>query len=116
MADTTLKIEENIAGLLCYVLLWVSGLAFLFLLEPENKFVRFHAMQSVIVFGTLTVALLIFYWIPHVGGVLSILTVLMMLGLWIVLMVMSFQGIEYKLPWAGDLAEKWLDKLPPRIF
>ena len=50
MVKTSTGLEDNIAGLLCYVAGWVSGLIFL-LIETENKFVRFHAVQSIIVFG-----------------------------------------------------------------
>ena len=59
MAKTSTGLEENIAGLLCYVLGWVSGVIFL-ILEPENKSVRFHAIQSIIVFGILNIAGIIF--------------------------------------------------------
>jgi uncharacterized membrane protein len=45
---TALGIEENIAGALCYVLGWLTGIVFL-LLEKENRFVRFHAIQSLVV-------------------------------------------------------------------
>ena len=47
MSKTSLNIEENIEALLCYVLTWVTGLLFL-ILEKDNKFVKFHAMQSII--------------------------------------------------------------------
>lgn|SRR5699024_1358722 len=47
---TAIGLEENIAGLLCYLFTFVSGIIFL-LIEKENKFVRFHAMQSLIFFG-----------------------------------------------------------------
>jgi len=42
--------DENVAGALCYGLGWVTGVVF-FATEPENRFVRFHAMQSMIAFG-----------------------------------------------------------------
>ena len=42
--------DENLAGALCYGLGWVTGLVF-FATEPENSFVRFHAMQSMLVFA-----------------------------------------------------------------
>ncbi|MEE8194196.1 MAG: hypothetical protein V3T73_01680 [Dehalococcoidales bacterium] len=54
MGKSSTGLDENVAGLLCYVLGWVGGLVFI-LIEPENKFVRFHAMQSIIVFGALNV-------------------------------------------------------------
>ena len=51
-AVSTVDLEPNVAGLLCYVGGWISGVIFL-LLEQKNKFVRFHAIQSIIVFGAL---------------------------------------------------------------
>ena len=107
MEKTSSGLEANVAGLLCYVLGWVSGLVFI-LIEKENKFVRFHAMQSIIVFGVLTVANFILSWIPVIGGFLAWVIGLLGLVLWIVLMVKAYQGATYKLPWAGNLAEKWV--------
>ena len=105
MEKSSTGLEANIAGLLCYVLGWVSGLVFI-LIEKDNKFVRFHAMQSIIVFGALTIVSIIFSLIPFVGSVLSTILSLLGLVLWIVLMVKAYQGTMYKLPWAGDLADK----------
>jgi len=105
MEETSTGLAENVAGLLCYVLGWVSGLVFI-LIEQENKFVRFHAMQSIIVFGALTIASFILSWIPGIGSFLSWLIWLLGLVFWIVLMVKAYQGTRYKLPWAGNLAEK----------
>src|SRR6202045_15491 len=45
-------LAENVAGLLCYVLGWVTGI--IFLLIDKRPFVRFHAAQSIVVFGALT--------------------------------------------------------------
>jgi uncharacterized membrane protein len=105
MEKTSTGLEANVAGLLCYVLGWISGLVFI-LIEKENKFVRFHAMQSIIVFGALTVASVVLGWIPLLGQVLSLLLSVLGLVLWIVLMVKAYQGEKYKLPWSGNLAEK----------
>ena len=105
MEKTSTGMDENVAGLLCYVLGWISGLVLL-LLEIESKFVRFHAIQSIFVFGVLTIAGIIVSWIPVVGVVLSSLIWLLAFALWIVLMIKAYQGQNYKLPWAGDFAEK----------
>ena len=105
MEKTSTGLTENVAGLLCYVLGWISGIAFI-LLEKENKFVRFHAIQSIIVFGVLTIAMIILSWIPVIGFVLGWIIWVIGLILWIVLMVQAYQGVKYKLPWAGDFAEK----------
>jgi uncharacterized membrane protein len=102
MKKTSMGLDENIAGLLCYVLGWISGFAFL-LLEKDNKVVRFHAIQSCIVFGIATVLLIIFnliFWV--LGLIIWILTAL----LWIFLMVKAYQGEKYKLKWVGEYAEK----------
>lgn len=98
-------LEANIAGLLCYVLGWVSGLVFI-LIEKESKFVRFHAIQSIYVFGALTIAIIILGWIPIIGWVISSLLWVLWIVLLIILMVKAYQGEKYKLPMVGDLAEK----------
>ena len=105
MEKTSTGLNENVAGLLCYVLGWVSGLVFI-LIERENKVVRFHAIQSIVVFGALTLASLILGWIPVIGAVLAWIIWVVGIILWIVLMIKAYQGVKYKLPWAGDFAEK----------
>ena len=102
---TGMGMEQNVAGLLCYLVGWVTGLVF-FLMEKENKFVRFHAMQSIVVFGGLTVASLILGIIPVIGWIVSWLIGIVALVLWILLMVKAYQNQMYKLPWVGDFAEK----------
>ena len=107
MEKTSTGLAENVAGLLCYVLGWISGLVFI-LIEKENKFVRFHAMQSIIVFGAVTIAGWILGLIPFIGPFLGGLIWLLGVVLWIVLMVKAYQGTKYKLPLSGNLAEKWV--------
>ena len=67
---TSMGLEPNLAGLLCYVLGWITGFIF-FILEKENQFVRFHAMQSIVVFGALTVVNIVLSFIPFVGWVIA---------------------------------------------
>ena len=97
-------LQENIAGLLCYVLGWVTGIIFL-ILDKENKFVRFHAWQSIIVFGAYTVLTIILNWIPVIGWIFSMLLGIAAFVLWILLIFKAYQGQLYKLPIAGDIAE-----------
>lgn len=103
---TSMGLEQNVAGLLCYVLGWITGLIF-FLMEKDNKFVRFHAMQSILVFGALTVIGIILGWIPILGWILGAILSVVGVILWILLMVKAYQNTWYKLPWVGDLAEKY---------
>jgi len=106
VAKTSTGLDENIAGLLCYVAGWISGIIFL-LLENENKFVRFHAMQSIIVFGIYTVVTGVLGWIPFIGPVFIWILSVIAFILWVVLMIKAYQGVKYKLPRAGDIAERW---------
>ncbi len=102
---TELGLDENIAGLLCYVLTWVSGLVML-LIEKKNKFVRFHAIQSIVVFLPLHILVMI----PFIGWTLAFIIGPLTLILWIVLIIKAYQGEKFKIPIAGDIAENQLNK------
>jgi uncharacterized membrane protein len=106
MAKSSTGMEENVAALLSYVLGWITGLIF-FLIEKESKFVKFHAMQSIITFGALTILAIILTPIPLLGWVLGVIIWILEVVLWIVLMIKAYQGAKFKLPFIGDLAEKW---------
>lgn len=109
MEKSSTGLPENIAGLLCYLLGWISGLIF-YLIEKQSDFVKYHATQSLIVFGTLTLASIALGVVPFIGGLLAPLLSLLTFALWIILMIKAFQHTRYKLPWAGDLAEKYARK------
>ena len=106
-------IQENVAGLLCYAAGWVTGL--IFFLIDKRPYVRFHAMQSIIVFGALNVLYWLILWSGWFGGflgfailgLLSSLLGLLMLVCWILCMVKAYQGQRFKLPLIGDLAENF---------
>lgn len=109
MSKTSTGLEPNVASGLCYVLAWLSGLIF-FLVEKEDQDVRFHAMQSIIVFGGINV-IQVALSISLIGIPLIPLVGLVGVVLWILLMVKGFQGEKYKLPVVGDLAEKWVSQV-----
>ena len=77
-----------------------------FLLGRENRFVRFHAMQSILFFGTISILEWVSSSFPFaffgLGGVVGLVG---FIG-WIVLMVAAHRGRYYKLPLFGDLAEQ----------
>jgi uncharacterized membrane protein len=108
-AESSTGLSANVAGLLCYVLAWVTGIIFV-VLEKKSTFVRFHAWQSIMTFGVLTVAQLILSWIPFVGWILSILIGILMFVLWLILIIQAGTGKMWKVPWAGDWAEKQASK------
>lgn len=117
---SSLGLDENIAGALCYVAWWVTGLIFL-LLEKESQYVKFHAMQSFITFFGATILLIIlnalsigfwlflffFWWIIY--WIISLLLIV----LWIVLLIKAYQGEKFKLPIIGDYAEQYAYKAKP---
>ncbi len=109
LGKTTTGIEAKVAGLLCYLVGFISGIVFL-LIEKENKFVRFHAMQSTITFGGLFVLSIVMSVIPVMGAVIGSLLAVAEIILWIVLMIKAYQGEYFKLPIVGDIAEKQLQK------
>ncbi|HYP08645.1 MAG TPA: hypothetical protein VER03_20590 [Bryobacteraceae bacterium] len=105
----------NVAGALSYLLGFITGILFL-VLTPYNqdKFVRFHAFQSIflnaawIAFWIVeTIIMMMLPWgLVTVLSLVAMLLSLAFLGLWILLMVKAYQGERFKLPIIGDLAEK----------
>jgi len=98
-------LPKNTAAALSYVLGWVTGL--IFLLIEKDSFVRFHAAQSIVVFGILTVIVLI----PGIGLLIAPLALIVGFVLWLVLIFKAYQGEEFKLPWVGNVAKKLLGKV-----
>jgi len=97
--------QANLAALLSYLIGPVTGIIF-YVIEKENKFVRFHAMQSIITFGFLWVLNAVLVVIPVIGWAIMPIVAVVSLILWIVLMIKAYQGEYFKLPIAGDIAEK----------
>ncbi len=108
-SETSVGLSANVAGLLCYVGLWISGIVFL-VIEKKSKFVKFHAWQSIMTFGVLTVASLVLGWIPIIGLVFDWIIGILGLVLWIVLMIQAGTGKMWKLPWVGNWAERQASK------
>jgi uncharacterized membrane protein len=104
-AGTSTGLPPNTAGLLCYIAGWITGIIF-FVLEQRNRFVRFHAAQSIVVFGIITVAGTVLGLIPVVGVGFSWTIGIIGFIVWVIMIVKASSGEWYKLPWAGDVAEK----------
>jgi uncharacterized membrane protein len=104
--NTTSGFDENVAAALAYGLGWITGIIFL-VTEPANKFVRFHAMQSTIVFLALSVLTFVLQVIPFLGMLIAVFFVIPLSAvLWLVLMFKAYQGERFKLPVVGDMAEQ----------
>ncbi len=107
---TTTGLEQNTAGLLCYLAGFVTGIIFI-ILEKENRFVRFHAMQSIFISAALFALNIVLSFLPIIGWAISLLISPVAFILWIVLMVKAYQGKWFKLPIVGNMAEKQLNNL-----
>ena len=124
-AKSSTGLDENVAALLSYIAGWVSGLVF-FLIEKDNRFVRFHAMQSILLsavalvvgivlwvvwaFGTIIFASISDVLGSLVGLVLGLLVFVFWIGMLIALvmcLIKAFQNQYFKLPVIGNLAEKF---------
>ena len=113
---TSTGVDARLSSVLCYAGWWVTGLVFLFA-ERRHPGVRFHAAQSIVVFGTLSAALLLcgaasavtflvagptFQLVQMIGNILWLAAV----ALWLYLLLTTWQGQKWKVPLAGDLANK----------
>ena len=112
-------LESNLAGLLAYILGPITGIIFL-VVEKEDRFVRFHAAQSVtvgvafIVLGIgLSILSAILQIVPVVGPIIGVLlfflSLLIWFGgfiLWVVLLIQAFSGKEWEVPYLGEQARK----------
>jgi uncharacterized membrane protein len=117
VSEAVEDLDRDIKGALSYSLGFITG--FIFFVISDDTFVRFHAGQSILVFGGITVVamlinitLLFFGFIPVFGDILQIAlgSLLQILGLatlilWIFLMVQAYQNKKFELPIVGALAK-----------
>jgi uncharacterized membrane protein len=111
LAVSSAGMSENVAGALCYLVGFITGIIFL-VIAPynQNKFIRFHAFQSIF-FNVSYIAFLILtsFLTILTHGIGFLLYPLIGLGffvLWLYLMFSAYNGKRIKLPIIGDLAEK----------
>jgi uncharacterized membrane protein len=119
MSKSNQGLSENGSAVLSYVLGWLTGL--IVLLIDKRPYVRFHAAQSIVVFGGLHVIQVVIAttfglgWglgrvgtTLHLGAGLILLDALRLLSLvlWIICIVKAYQDVRFKVPVAGEIAEK----------
>jgi len=105
-------LADNVAGMLAYVTI-IPAIVFL-VVEPYNKsrFIRFHSFQSIffgVAWTALWIVLNIVAHIPFLGFLTILIWPLVGLAglvIWIILLLKANQGLMFKLPVIGDLAEK----------
>jgi len=118
-AASSTGLTMNLAAALSYALGAITGVLFL-VLDPykANRFVRFHAMQSVLfsiacvivsIIWSIGVGMLVSiagYWVLTVDIPLRLLFGLVIFGLWLYVMFQAYSQHEYRIPWIGDIAAK----------
>lgn len=127
--QSSIGLAPNVAAALAYI--WIVGLI-LFFIEKENKFIRFHGMQSVlygILWTVVMVALAIISFVIAIiggvasaaagdaGGIIGLLLSLISLIIWLIVPLLylgglilaafkAYQGATFKFPVIGNMAEK----------
>ncbi|HEX8069933.1 MAG TPA: DUF4870 domain-containing protein [Pyrinomonadaceae bacterium] len=121
---TSMGLEPNVAAMLCYATMFVCGLGIIvsllfFLMEKTSRFVRFHAMQALLLAGAAIVLSIVLSIIgvilsyAHLGVIeylLRLVCGLAFLVLWILGAIKAYQGETYKMPVVGDIAENITNK------
>src|SRR4026207_1367609 len=93
---TATGFDANLAAALSYLVGFVTGVIFL-LVEKENKFVRFHAMQSTLVSPGMRVIDIRLQLVPILGALVVVFVVIPASAiLWLLLMFKAYQGEEFK--------------------
>lgn len=106
-SQTSLGLSENIAGSLTYLLGFVSGFIML-IVERENHFVRYHALQSIYISIVFVSAYLLLGMIPVIGWFFSMVLAPAGLVMWIILMLNAYKGRYSKMLYISDFAKKQL--------
>lgn len=105
---TASGLDENIAGLLCYV--FIGAIIFLFI-EKENRFIRFHAIQALLTGLAIFVFTIFLNIIPLLGFLLNLLLVPVFFIFWVFLLYKAYQGEYFKVPIVGEIAIKQVDQM-----
>jgi len=103
------NLDKNISGALCYALHFFTGIFYL-IMEKDNKFVRFHALQSTVWFGACWILRTVLGMIPILGGILSWLLSLIMFVSWLYLMFMAYKNEMFRIPVIGDVVYEQINK------
>lgn len=104
------NVDPRLSALLSYLFAFVGGI--IFFATSKNSYVRFHAMQSILLSATiivLTIGINIISLIIPFFVIISFdwILYLIFFAISVVMLIKAYQGSQYKLPIIGDLAEKF---------
>ncbi len=126
LGPSSTNMDPKTAAGVSYILTWLTGLI-IFVMEKQNRFVRFHALQAILLGVTATVVSIAFYIVIFIlliiaaaansnflAGLFGLLLLLgfLVIGVggfigWLLGLINAFQGKYFKLPVLGNWADKW---------
>jgi len=119
---STMQMNPRLAALLSNAFIWVGGL-FFFIAERKNRFVRFNAAQSFLLFGSVSIAFTVISLlgfltvIPLLGWffglIFGLVHLVLLIGaglVWVFLMFQAYRGVKFKIPFFGDYAETLVNR------
>jgi uncharacterized membrane protein len=120
---TALGLDTNVGALLVYMPVCAISLIYSIIVlvtEKNDRFMRFHAFQSLLITALYIVALIAVSILGSMIGIItgsSILASLFSLLMFVVVIIFlaamiygcikGYQGQKFKFPVVGDMAEKW---------
>jgi len=105
----TTQTTETFKAVACYVFGFFTGVIML-ILEKNNQLIRFHAMQSTLVFSGIYISILLVQMVPVLGGLVVLFLKILAVILWLLLIIKAYKGEKYKLPFIGQIAEDQVGK------
>lgn len=105
------NLDPNVEAVLAYLISPFTGVA-VFVMEKNNKFVRFHAMQSIL-FGVASFVLMAIanaLIAVLVGVIIAPLLSLALFLTWLFIMWKAYQNEEFMLPVIGQVAKDQVNK------
>ncbi len=104
-AKTNSKQDDKLIAAGSYFLGFLTGILFYLMYKGKDKYIEFHALQSV-VFSIVITLLYTLLFVSIIGWILLPILGLGSLALWAWLMYQAYLGVKYKLPVIGDWCEK----------
>lgn len=106
-----LGMDKKYLGMLSYLIIFIGGAIFYFV--SKDKFVRFHALQSIMFFvGSSVISFIIFYlgfYVPLAFLIKWIVSFILII-VWLTLIISAYNGKKIKLPFIGEIAEEFSTK------
>ncbi len=124
------SIGQRLAAAISYSFGWATGFVFFLFAEKRNRFVRFHALQSLLFFGSISIvgfavgtfinfatsfnndhSIGFIMFIPLViAWIVFTLLILMAIAGWFMGVINAIRGRYYKMPFVGDFVERYMNK------